>query len=67
MAKARGHVGTCGLSSFSGIQGAVYRKRVLDEVRILQGIGQMVDPFCPATKRNKLIQELGDRVEAYTS
>ena len=50
-----------------GIQGAgVPKKESLDEVRILQGHWSNVDPFCPATKRNKLIQELGDRVEAYT-
>lgn len=50
-----------------GIQGAgVPKKESLDEVRILQGHWATVDPFCPATKRNKLIQELGDRVEAYT-
>ncbi len=50
-----------------GIQGAgVPNKDSLDEVRILQGHWSTVDPFCPATKRNKLIQQLGDRVEAYT-
>ena len=50
-----------------GIQGAgVPKKESLDEVRILQGHWSNVDPFCPATKRNKLIQKLGDRVEAYT-
>lgn len=50
-----------------GIQGVgVPNKESLDEVRILQGHWAAVDPFCPATKRNKLIQELGDRVEAYT-
>ena len=50
-----------------GIQGAgVPNKESLDEVRILQGHWSTVDPFCPATKRNKLIQQLGDRVEAYT-
>jgi len=50
-----------------GIQGAgVPNKESLDEVRTLQGHWSTVDPFCPATKRNKLIQQLGDRVEAYT-
>ena len=50
-----------------GIQGAgVPNNESLDEVRILQGHWATVDPFCPATKRNKLIQQLGDRVEAYT-
>ena len=51
-----------------GIQGAGVPKNneSLDEVRILQGHWATVDPFCPATKRNKLIQQLGDRVEAYT-
>ena len=50
-----------------GIQGVgVPSKESLDEVRILQGHWATVDPFCPATKRNKLIQKLGDRVEAYT-
>ncbi|HRM14407.1 MAG TPA: dienelactone hydrolase family protein [Acinetobacter parvus] len=50
-----------------GIQGVgVPSKESLDEVRILQGHWATVDPFCPATKRNKFIQELGDRVEAYT-
>ena len=50
-----------------GLQGAgVPNKESLDEVRILQGHWATVDPFCPATKRNKLIQQLGDRVEAYT-
>ena len=50
-----------------GIQGAgVPKKESLDDIRILQGHWSNVDPFCPATKRNKLIQELGDRVEAYT-
>ena len=50
-----------------GIEGAgVPKKESLDEVRILQGHWSTVDPFCPATKRNKLIQQLGDRVEAYT-
>ncbi|MBH2001337.1 MAG: dienelactone hydrolase family protein [Moraxellaceae bacterium] len=50
-----------------GIQGAgVPNNESLDEVRMLQGHWSTVDPFCPATKRNKLIQQLGDRVEAYT-
>ena len=50
-----------------GIQGAgVPNNESLDEVRILQGHWSNVDPFCPTTKRNKLIQQLGDRVEAYT-
>ena len=51
-----------------GIQGAGVPKNneSLDGVRILQGHWATVDPFCPATKRNKLIQQLGDRVEAYT-
>ena len=50
-----------------GIQGAgVPKKESLDDIRILQGHWSNVDPFCPATKRNKLIQELGDWVEAYT-
>ena len=50
-----------------GVQGAgVPKKESLDEVRILQGHWSNVDPFCPTTKRNKLIQQLGDRVEAYT-
>ena len=50
-----------------GIQGAgVPKKESLDDIRILQGHWSNVDPFCPTTKRNKLIQQLGDRVEAYT-
>ena len=50
-----------------GIQGAgVPKKESLDDIRILQGHWSTVDPFCPATKRNKLINQLGDRVEAYT-
>ncbi|AVZ85504.1 dienelactone hydrolase family protein [Acinetobacter sp. WCHA45] len=50
-----------------GIQGAgVPNNESLDEVRILQGHWSNVDPFCPTTKRNKLIQQLGGRVEAYT-
>ncbi|MCH7337641.1 dienelactone hydrolase family protein [Acinetobacter sp. NIPH 2699] len=50
-----------------GVQGAgVPKKESLDEIRILQGHWSTVDPFCPAAKRNKLIQQLGDRVEAYT-
>ncbi|ENX16008.1 hypothetical protein F895_01597 [Acinetobacter sp. CIP 64.2] len=50
-----------------GIEGAgVPKKESLDQVRILQGHWSTVDPFCPANKRNQLIQQLGDRVEAYT-
>lgn len=50
-----------------GIEGAgVPKNESLDEIRILQGHWSNVDPFCPASKRNKLINALGDRVEAYT-
>lgn len=50
-----------------GIEGAgIPKKESLDEVRILQGHWSSIDPLCPASKRNKLIQQLGDRVEAYT-
>ena len=49
-----------------GIQGAgVPKKESLDEVRILQGHWSSVDPYCPAKRRNQLIEQLGDRVEAY--
>lgn len=50
-----------------GIEGAgVPEQDHLDEIRILQGHWSSFDPFCPASKRNKLIHKLGDRVEAYT-
>ncbi|RZF50437.1 dienelactone hydrolase [Acinetobacter halotolerans] len=51
-----------------GIEGAgVPKTESLDEIRLLQGHwSDQFDPFCPAKKRNKLIEQLGDRVEAYT-
>ncbi len=50
-----------------GIEGVgVPKKESLDDIRILQGHWANVDPFCPKSKREKLIQQLGDRVEAYT-
>lgn len=37
----------------------------LDDVRILQGHWSKIDPFCPSRRRNKLINALGERVEAH--
>lgn len=50
-----------------GIEGTgVPKNENLDEIRILQGHWSKVDPLCPASKRNKLIEQLGNRIEAYT-
>jgi len=49
------------------LEGAgIPKSESLDGIKILQGHWSNVDPFCPAAKRNKLIDGLGDRVEAYT-
>lgn len=49
-----------------GIEGAgVPKEDSLEGIEKLQGHWSSVDPFCPARRRNKLIKELGDRVEAY--
>ena len=37
----------------------------LDEVQLIQGHWAKRDPFCPAKRRNKLIRDLGDRLEAH--
>ena len=49
-----------------GREGAgVPENESLDDIRILQGHWSSVDPYCPAKRRNQLIEQLGDRVEAY--
>ena len=49
-----------------GLQGSgVPDNESLDEVRVLQGHWSKLDPFCPSKRRNRLLDELGDRVEAY--
>ena len=37
----------------------------LDKIQRLQGHWSRVDPFCPAARRDRLINKLGDRVEAH--
>ena len=50
-----------------GVEGVgVPKTETLDDIRILQGHWSTVDPYCPAKKREKFIEQLGDRVEAYT-
>ncbi len=49
-----------------GLKGAgVPKNDSLGEIRLLQGHWSKIDPFCPAKRRNQLINELGDRVEAH--
>lgn len=37
----------------------------LDGVKVLQGHWAKIDPLCPASRRNKLQAQLGDRLERY--
>ena len=49
-----------------GLQGSgVPKEESLAEIKVLQGHWAKRDPFCPAKRRNRLINELGDRVEAH--
>ncbi|MDX1496346.1 MAG: dienelactone hydrolase family protein [Salinisphaeraceae bacterium] len=49
-----------------GMEGSgVPKGESLDEVKLLQGHWARRDPFCPAKRREALIRELGDRVEAH--
>lgn len=50
-----------------GIEGAgVPKEENLDGIRKLQGHWSKLDPFCPARRRQQVIEALGERVEAYT-
>ncbi|WP_410209927.1 dienelactone hydrolase family protein [Aquirhabdus sp.] len=50
-----------------GLQGAgIPDEESLDGIRLLQGHWSTIDPICPASKREKVIKGLGQRVEAYT-
>jgi carboxymethylenebutenolidase len=50
-----------------GMEGSgIPNNETLDGIRLLQGHWSNIDPICPASKRNRLITALGDRVEAYT-
>jgi carboxymethylenebutenolidase len=49
-----------------GLQGSgVPERESLDSVRKLQGHWSRIDPFCPAKRRQQLIDTLGDRLEAH--
>lgn len=41
-------------------------KESLQNIKLLQGHWSTIDPICPASRRKALINELDDRVEAYT-
>jgi len=50
-----------------GLEGAgIPDDESLDGIRLLQGHWSTIDPFCPASRREKVIKGLGQRVEAYT-
>lgn len=50
-----------------GLEGAgVPKEESLSRIRLLQGHWSSADPFCPARRRDQLIETLGERVEAYT-
>lgn len=52
-----------------GIEGAGVPEEEMEQlgrIKVLQGHWGNFDPMCPASRRNKLIDALGDRVEAHT-
>lgn len=50
-----------------GMEGSgVPKNESLNGIRLIQGHWSTIDPICPASKRQKVINELGDRLEAYT-
>jgi len=50
-----------------GLQGSgIPDEESLDGIRLLQGHWSTIDPICPASKREKVVKGLGQRVEAYT-
>ncbi len=50
-----------------GIEGSgIPNDETFDGVRLIQGHWSTIDPICPASKREKVIKGLGQRVEAYT-
>lgn len=50
-----------------GLEGAgIPDDESLDGIRLLQGHWSTIDPICPASRREKVIKGLGQRVEAYT-
>lgn len=49
-----------------GLKGSgVPANESLDGVKVLQGHWARIDPLCPASRRNKLQAQLGDRLERY--
>lgn len=51
-----------------GLQGAgipLDEEAKLQEIQRMQGHWSRIDPFCPAKRRQRLINKLGDRLDAY--
>jgi len=50
-----------------GLEGAgIPDDESFDGIRLLQGHWSTIDPMCPASRRERVIKGLGQRVEAYT-